>query len=276
MRKLPALSCSTIQVRWRVPRYPQPVCDGPHTSHTPSRMVHSIARVLLIPLSHARHVILDWVVSGYRDKRIDETNPSRRYCYCTAPYVRSDTTVWTRPCTDRFFFLLLSCTYCTYAPAMLMDGGELVTRDCPSLSLTPFCYNLFHLDCWGGLLFDGVRRTIIRDPTCLVFFCSGPDRIYGQTKRHRQKSPSVIFGRTNIYTERCPISIDTKNKTVLSVAHNRRHAMTQTGYTRANIREIHVYAMAKINKMRVLFVFHPKWHCGWSDKCNNGIVRNRL
>lgn len=36
---------------------------GSHKYHTPSRMVHSIARVLLIPLSHARHVILDWVVS---------------------------------------------------------------------------------------------------------------------------------------------------------------------------------------------------------------------
>jgi hypothetical protein len=152
---------------------------------------------------------------------------------------------------------------------MLMDRGELVI-----LGTVHHYHSLLFVRTFsiltvgvGSCLMAWERPLYGTPPAWVYFFQVQTEYIWSNTKVHRQKSPSVIFGRTNMYTERCPISIDTKNKKNGSLCGTQSTscAMTQTGYTRANIREIHVYAM--VNKMRAsFFVFHPKWHCGWSDK----------
>jgi hypothetical protein len=177
------------------------------------------------------------------------------------------------------FFWGYCLVHIVHAPAMLMDRGELVI-----LGTVHHYHSLLFVRTFsiltvgvGSCLMAWERPLYGTSPVWVYFFQVQTEYIWSNTKVHRQKSPSVIFGRTNMYTERCPISIDTKNKKNGSLCGTQSTscAMTQTGYTRANIREIHM-RWQKINKMRVLFCFSSEMALRLKRQiCNNGIVRNR-
>lgn len=91
------------------------------------------------------------------------------------------------------------------------------------------------------------------------FFSKSRQNIYGQTQKCIAKNHRLSFLAEQICTRSgarflLTRKIKKKKRFYLCGTQSTSCAMTQTGYTRANIREIHM-RWQKINKMRVLFLF---------------------
>lgn len=164
---------------------------------------------------------------------------------------------------SNFFLLGVYClVHIVHAPAMLMDGGELVILGTVHhYHSLPFVRSFSILTvgvgsclmAWEGPLYG-------TPPVWGFFFFPSPDRIY--MVKHKSASPKnhrLSFLAEQICTRSgarflLTRKIKKKKRFYLCGTQSTSCAMTQTGYTRANIREIHM-RWQKINKMRVLFLF---------------------